>query len=194
MDQTLPRPRLPYAATLCLAWLLVGLLLTCCDRFFHVAFGVLAYRQPIVTGQAWWVFPGFVAAAAGMYLGARQFFAREIALPSRADIALGLVLFVAAYAASGVFLAWPHKLLIAFVVTWLLRVATSSNPAITFTFGLLLAVGGCVVEGLLMLTGDVAYRSPEIFHVPWWLAGLYLHGSFVVLQIVRYVETQYGRL
>jgi hypothetical protein len=45
-----------------------------------------------------------------------------------------------------------------------------------------------------MLTGDVAYRAPEIFHVPWWLGGLYLHGAFVVLQIVRHVEEAHGRL
>lgn len=193
MDHALPAPRLSYPAALALVCLGVGLLLTLCDRFFHVSFGVLSYSHPLLTGQAWWVFPGFVGAAGGMYLGARLLFLERTAPARPAAIAASLGLFVAAYAASGVFLAWPHALLAGYVVTWLLRVALAPDRAAVFVFGLILAVMGIVVEGLLMLTGDVAYSAPEIFHVPWWLGGLYLHGAFVVLQLVRFMEDRYRR-
>lgn len=194
METALSRPRLSYPASVAATWLGVGLLLTLCDRFFHVSFGVLAYRDPLFTGQAWWVFPGFVFAAASMYLSARQLFVRHTHSATPGQAGISLACFVAAYAASGLFLAWPHGLLIGFVATWLLRVAFSRDRAVTFVFGLILAVMGCLIEGLLMLSGDVAYSAPEIFHVPWWLGGLYLHGAFVVLQLVRLVEEHHGRL
>lgn len=193
MNHALPAQRLPYPAALALVFLGMGLLLTLCDRFCHVSFGVLAYSHPLATGQAWWVLPGFVGAAAGMYLGARLLFLKQAASSSPRAIAVSLGLFVAAYAASGVFLAWPHALLAGYVATWLLRVALAPDRAAVFVFGLVLAIMGMAVEGLLMLTGDVAYRAPEVFHVPWWLGGLYLHGAFAVLRITRFVEDQYGR-
>lgn len=192
MDHALPASRPSYPVALALVWLGVGLLLSLCDRFFHVSFGVLAYSHPLVTGQAWWVFPGFVGAAAGMYLGAKLLFLDRTVPARPATIAGSLGLFVAAYAASGLFLAWPRELLVGYVVTWLLRVALAPERGAVFVFGLVLAAMGMVIEGLLMLTGDVAYSAPEIFHVPWWLGGLYLHGAFVVLRLVRLVEDQYG--
>lgn len=194
MESALPRPSLSYPVHLMLTWLGVGLVLTLCDRFFHVSFGVLAYRAPLPTGQAWWVLPGFVFAAASMYLGARDLFARHCHSATPRQIATSLALFVAAYAASGLFLAHPQALLVGYVATWLARVALSPDRLVLLVFGPLLAVAGVVIEGLLMLTGDVAYSAPEIFHVPWWLGGLYLHGAFVVLQIVRHVEEAHGRL
>lgn len=186
-------PRLPYPAAVVGVWLAVGLLLTLCDRFFHVSFGVLAYSNPTWTGQAWWVFPGFVGAAASMYLSAKALFLRHCRRPATRELVASVALFVAAYAASGLFLAWPRALLVGYVLAWLLRVALGRDRGATLVFGLVLAVIGCLVEGLLTLTGDVAYSAPEIFHVPWWLAGLYLHGAFVVLQVVRRVEEHYGR-
>lgn len=194
MEAVLSRPRLSYPATVALTCLGVGLVLTLCDRLFHVHFGVLAYSDPLFNRQAWWVFPGFVVAAGAMYLSALQLFVRHTHSVSPAQVSMSLAGFVAAYAASGVFLAWPQGLLIGFVATWLLRLAFSRDRAATFIFGVILAVMGVLVEGLLMLTGDVAYSAPEIFHVPWWLGGLYLHGAFVVLQLVRLVEERHGRL
>lgn len=194
MEATLSRPALSYPVHLALVCLGVGLVLTLCDRFCHVSFGVLTYHHPLPTGQAWWVFPGFVAAAAGMYLGARDLFAKHCHSTTPRQVATSLALFVAAYAASGIFLAHPQALLIGYLATWAVRVALSPDRLALLVFGPVLAVGGMVVEGLLMLTGDVSYSAPEIFHVPWWLGGLYLHGAFVVLQIVRLVEEAHGRL
>ena len=31
----------------------------------------------------------------------------------------------------------------------------------------------------------VAYREAEIFHVPWWLGGLYAHGAFALRESMR---------
>lgn len=194
MEAALSRPRLSYPAHLAVVALGIGLVLTLCDRFWHVGFGVLSYSDPLPTGQAWWVFPGFVFAAMAMYLSARDLFARHCHSATPRQAAISLALFIAAYAASGLFLAWPQALLIGYLVTWLARVALSPDRLVLLVFGPLLAVIGCVVEGLLMLTGDVAYSAPEIFHVPWWLGGLYLHGAFVVLHIVRLVEEAHGRL
>ena len=50
------------------------------------------------------------------------------------------------------------------------------------------------MEGAGYVMGTFAYREQQVFHVPYWLAGLYLNGSFVVLQIVRGVEERYGHV
>lgn len=191
---TTPTPRLPYLLAVVLVCAAVGTLLTLCDRFFHVAFGALLYRYPIFTGQAWWVWPNFMLASGAMYVGAKLLFARHVRTPTGAKLLASNAIFVAVYALSGVFNAHPEYLLAGFLLAWLIRLVLAKDRLPLALFGVVLALAGCAFEGLLTLTGEFAYRAPEFFHVPLWLAGLYLHGSFAILHMVRMVESRYGRL
>lgn len=188
-------PRLPYPLAVVAVCAGVGSLLTLCDRFFHVAFGALHYTHPTFTGQAWWVWPNFMLASGAMYLGAKLLFAARVRQPSMPQLLVSHALFIAVYGLSGVYHEHPQLLLWGFGLGWLLRLATmAGDRGVYALFGIVLALAGCAFEGLLTLTGEFAYRAPEFFHVPLWLAGLYLHGSFAILQLVRRVEARYGRL
>lgn len=187
--------RISYPVAVALTCVAVGLLLTLCDRFSHVQFGVLSYANPVLFGQDWWVWPNFTGAALGMYLGAKFAVVRFLSTtPTDGQLAFSLAWFVAAYFATGIFAGTPQLLLAGLVLAWLLRVAISADRPVVVAFALVLALAGCAIEGAISATGQFAYRDPEIFHVPYWLAGLYLNGSFVVLQIVRRVEERYGKI
>ena len=185
---------LPYVVAVAAVSLGVGTLLTLCDRAFHVAPGALRYTDPTWTGQAWWVWPNFVAASAAMYVGAAWLFAARVPLPGAGRTAAAIAAFVAAYALSGLFEASARVLLLGFVSVWLVRLAFEPARTAVALFGVILALAGCAVEGALTLTGEFSYRAPEFFHVPLWLAGLYLHGSFAMLYVARRIETAYGRI
>lgn len=188
-------PRLPYLLAVIAVCAGIGSLLTLCDRFFHVAFGALSYTSPIFTGQAWWVWPNFMLASGAMYLGAKLLFAPQLRQPTMPQLLVSHALFIAVYGLSGVFNAHPQALLWGFCLGWLLRLATMpSDRGVYALFGVVLALAGCAFEGVLTLTGEFAYRAPEFFHVPLWLAGLYLHGSFAILQLVRRIEARYGKM
>lgn len=194
VDRLPTSPAVGYPAAVLLVCLAVGLLLTLCDLFFHVGYGVLSYAHPVLFGQAWWVYPNFVGAALGMYLGAQWLFVRHVSRVSGATLAFSLAWFVCAYAATGVFRDSPTALLAGLLLAWALRVAVSRERGVVVLYGLVLAVVGVLIEGAGYVAGTFAYRDREIFHVPYWLAGLYMNGSFLVLQIVRAVEERYGRL
>lgn len=194
MTPSSPLPSLPYPLAVIALCIVNGSLLTLCDRVFHVSSGALAYTSPTFTGQAWWVLPNFILASGGMYTGALLLFARRIRRPTVAWLAWSHIAFIAVYATSGQFFEHPRALLWSFVLIWLLRLAIEPDRIPLMGFGLLLAIAGCGVEGALTLTGEFAYRAPEFFHVPLWLAGLYLHGSFAILGAVRWLEGRYGRI
>ena len=172
----------------------VGLLLTLYDLFFHVRFGVLAYAHPVLFGQAWWVYPNFVGAALGMYLSAKWLFARRVSTVSMATLAFSLGWFVCAYAATGLFVDSPQALLAGLLAAWAIRTALDRDRLAVVVYAIILAVIGCAMEGAGFVAGTFAYRDQQVFHVPYWLAGLYMNGSFVVLQIVRRVEVRYGEV
>lgn len=113
--------------------------------------------------------------------------------PSRLPYSLAVLLVcVAAYLATGVFIDTPRALLAGLVAAFALRLAFSPDRAVTFAWALVLALVGCVMEGAISSAGGFAYHAVDVFNVPYWLAALYLNGSFLVLQIVRRVETHYG--
>lgn len=141
------------------------------------------------------MWPNFIVSSAGMYLGAVWLgFAPRVRRPSDIRVIVAILAFVAVYFASGVFVDHPRALLWGFVGAWLLRLVFEPDRGSIAAFSLLLAVGGCVVEGALTLTGEFSYSAPEWFHVPLWLAGLYLHGAFATLYLARRIEGGYGRL
>jgi hypothetical protein len=139
-----------------------------CDQI-HVQSGVLAYPHPAIADQAWW----FVAA---------RLAARDHDAPSPSRVALDAGWFLAIYAASGIWHEHPVALTIAFVATWALRRPDRRRAVL---FSLALAVGGVVYEGTLAATGAFHYRHADLYHVPMWLAGIYLHGALLALSVGR---------
>lgn len=185
--------RLSHGAAVFWVCVAVGVLLTFCDRYAHVQFGVLAYDEPAWNEQAWWVLPNFIAAALGMYLGAKYLFVRFLSGATRGEIAFSVAWFVTAYFATGFY--WQHSLALATVLTvaWILRLYLSRDRAITFVYSIVLAVIGVLMEGSLSRMTGFAYAAPDFYNVPYWLPALYLNGAFLVLQIVYKVEKRYAR-
>lgn len=94
--------------------------------------------------------------------------------------------FLLAYLLSGFGNRDPLLLSIVFYGSFLIRLAVSYERGFLLLVAALMAVGGVVGEGLLNRFGLVQYRAPEIFGVPFWLGGLYMHGAFALREGVRY--------
>jgi hypothetical protein len=167
-----------------------GIGLALCDQI-HVQSGVLDYDTGGYFGQAWWVPLQFGVAALAIVAGAAPF-ARGRAQPKLIDFVTGTAWFVAAYAASGLFDAYPNALAVAFVLTWALRVALAPQPASLVAYSLLLAAAGTAAEAALSAAGTFAYANPDLLGVPIWLPGLYLHGAPLALALSRALSEPRG--
>ncbi len=82
----------------------------------------------------------------------------------------------------------PEALAVAYVVVWIPRIAMREERAILFPFGVALALAGCVVEAAEIELGWFSYADPEVIGVPFWLAGIYLHGAPLALDVARRVD------
>lgn len=168
---------------------------TICDGV-HAFTGALSYPEPAMGIQAWWVFPGFCVAFMAimvLYRVLTQLLAgvtpvEKSTSPGNARAFVEtLTYFALVYFASGVGNEYTTTLLIIFTVLFVVRLATTYEPMWLLILATLLAIGGIAVEGALAAFGLVTYRVEEIFYVPWWLGGLYLHGAFAVRESMRYI-------
>ena len=174
---------------LALAWLALTLILCVGDHFFHLRTGMLEYNwEPLVDHQSVWIWLVFSIAAALMVGVSTLFPLRDVpdSVPWAHIIDAG-VLFVAAYALSGQLGAsHPNLLFWSLVVTWLARVACRGRDAgVYLVHGVVLSTAGVLGEGLFSKAGLFDYDLQQVAWSPWWLAGLYLHGSIALLQIMR---------
>ena len=155
----------------------------------HVRAGVLSYPHTVLFDQPWWVAPQFGLAALLMLAAARPFAAasaRRVPHPSGSRVGTEALWFVGAYAASGVFgNNHPAALTVTYAVTWLARLAWHPDRLVVAVTGIALAGGGVVYEGTLAGTGLFRYVHPDVYHVPVWLAGIYLHGAPLLLTVAR---------
>ena len=155
----------------------------------HVQSGVLSYPHPTLLDQAWWVAPQFGAAVLVM-LGAATPMAKAAAkrMPrlSAQQVATEAVWFVGAYAASGVFgNRHPAALALVYAVTWLARLIPRPDRLVVAATAVALAAGGVLYEGTLAGTGAFHYTHADVYHVPVWLAGIYLHGAPLLITVAR---------
>jgi hypothetical protein len=170
---TLPRTLSP--AGLALALPIGAAIGLCLDRI-HVVSGVLAYRDPVLWGQAWWV-PLLFAAVAPLILVNDLLATRIVGAPAGppahpVDAATGW--FIAAYLATGVFWRWPVALLVGLVLVWVVRTGRNvRRDRLVAALGL--AIAGPLFEAALASTGTFWYVHPDVLGVPIWLAGLYLY-------------------
>src|SRR5260221_12222125 len=152
-----------------------------CDQI-HVQSGVLAYPHPWLADQAWWVAPQFGVGMIVVLAAARIAVRGDTTRPPTSRVAIDAAWFLGVYAASGLGHGHPVALAVAFVVTWLAR-RPDRRGAVPFS--ILLSAGGVLYEGTLAGSGAFHYARPDLFHVPVWLAGIYLHGALLALSVAR---------
>ena len=179
--------------------LLGAAITTLCDGV-HVYTQTLSYTTPFLFGQAWWVFPGFVLAflfMGGVYFGLVNrlplFFAvkKSISGGSLRDVVETATAFALIYVMSGLGSNEPLLLSAVFYGTFVLRLAFSYDRLFLLLLAVLMALGGMFVESLYAAAGLMAYRYPDVFYVPFWLGGLYVHGAFALREGMRFFV--YGR-
>jgi hypothetical protein len=156
----------------------------------HVISGVLAYREPILAGQAWWV-PFLFAIAAPLvlvndYLPRLVLGAPKGGVPVR-DVDAEAGWFIAAYLATGLFWQWPWLLAAGLAGVWLSRGRRYLRPdRLAAAVGL--AVTGPLFEAALSATGGFWYITPNFLGIPLWLAPLYLYVADLAAALVDWLE------
>ena len=174
--------------------LLGAFVATVCDGF-HVHTRTLAYPDPFLFGQAWWVFPGFVLAFLFMAYAYSLIVVRlPAAIPAQKSASRGnardLVEAVMAFALVYLLSAFgnfePALLSVIFYGTFVVRWLFSYDRLWLLLLAVAMAVGGMFVEGLYAGMGLMTYRYVDVFHVPFWLGGLYVHGAFALREGMRY--------
>jgi hypothetical protein len=172
---------------------LSAIVATVCDAN-HVATGTLAYPRPVLFGQAWWVLPGFCLGfflmgasylVAGRRLGATSSMERSTAPGNVAALVEAMTSFVLVYLMSGFGNESPAALSFVFYGAFALRLAFTYERAWLLAVAVTLAIGGMAAEGTMGAAGIVAYRHVDVFHVPLWLGGVYMHGAFALREGMR---------
>lgn len=176
---------------------------TVCDAI-HVKTKTLSYPDPLYWKQAGWVFPGFNSAFVSMgvlYVGLAKALQHNIPIVESqkkgelTPFIETLSYFAMIYMLSGFGNYHPKLLCFIFYGTFVLRLGASYEKEWLLIIALLLAFGGMFVEGALAEFDLVAYRAPEVFNVPWWLGGVYLHGAFALREGMRtFVYQQNGHV
>ena len=172
---------------------LAAIVATICDGI-HVYTQTLSYPYPLIFNQAWWVFPGFFLAFISMaiaYLILSHLFKNTIPIKlssqygTSGELVETLTTFAIIYILSGFGNFHPTALCIIFYSTFALRFLFSYERYWLLIIAILLAMGGVLFEGLLAEFGQVKYRHSDIFNVPYWLGGVYMHGAFALRSGMR---------
>ncbi|RZG75053.1 hypothetical protein [Acinetobacter sp. WCHAc060025] len=174
--------------------LVAAITATICDGY-HVYTHTLSYPNPLLFNQAWWVFPSFFLAFSSMsinYLQLIHALPNTIATTesqtsgSLEHLIESLILFVMVYLLSAFGNNDPSMLSIIFYSTFIIRLFFSYERIFLTIIAIILAIAGMFFEGLLSHFELVAYHHVDIFYVPWWLGGLYMHGAFALRSGMRY--------
>lgn len=177
------------------AWLGLALalgLLGAANDQFHVQSELLAYPDPWLLDQAWWVPLNFAVLLTSLVAVTMPLARRWLPgapAPANARLAADFAWFVGAYALSGLVAPDnPGALALAYVVVWIPRVWTRPERRFLAAYGLALALAGCSVEAAEIAFGWFSYADPDVVGVPFWLAGIYLHGAPLALGVARRLD------
>ena len=164
----------------------LGLLGAALDQF-HVQAELLSYPDPWLWDQARWVPLNFAVLLTGLVAATIPLTRRfDGPVPGNGLLAADFAWFAGAYALSGLVAPdAPGALAIGYVVVWIGRIALREDRAILFPFGVALALAGCGVEAIEIELGWFSYADPDVANVPFWLAGIYLHGAPLALDVAR---------
>jgi hypothetical protein len=170
----------------------LGLLGAACDQV-HVQSGLLSYPDPWLWDQAAWVPLNFAVLLTGLVLvtipltGVAA--ARGVPEPGDRRLVADLAWFVGAYGLSGLVAPdYPDALTIAYVAVWIPRIALRDDRMFLYPYGVALALAGCLVEAVEIELGWFSYADPDVIGVPFWLAGIYLHGAPLAFGVARRVD------
>lgn len=167
---------------------------TLCDAV-HVHTQTLSYPHPFVSGQAWWVYPGFVLVF--LFMEYAYFFTvnrlppsiprqKSVSSGSAAEAVETAITFALVYLLSGFGNFDPTLLSVIFYGTFATRWLFTYDRLLLLLLAALMAAGGMFVESAMSAAGLVTYRQADVFHVPFWLGGLYVHGAFGLREGMRY--------
>jgi len=168
--------------------LLAAIVATLCDAI-HVYTQTLSYPDSQFFSQAWWVFPGFFIAFCSMafiYLWLADTLKHWINSTlschheNTQTLVEALTLFAIIYILSGFGNFDPVALCWIFYISFLIRWGFSYERLWLLIVAITLAIGGMFFEGLLAEFELVKYRHSDIFNVPYWLGGVYMHGAFAL--------------
>jgi len=160
----------------------------------HVHTQTLSYPNPFLFGQAAWVFPGFVLAFLVMEMSYLLVVTRlpdgvsirqSISKGNVRDLVESIIVFALVYLLSGFGNFEPVFLSFIFYGTFAVRWMFSYDKLWLLLLAVLMAIGGMFAEGVLAAMGLVTYRYIDVFHVPFWLGGLYVHGAFALREGLR---------
>lgn len=178
-------------ATTCL--LVLGATLGAGLDGIHTHLGVEAYAVPWHWLMARWVpllFAGAAIAIGLVPVVADLAAFGSVARKSLGRVVAGLLLFVLAYALSGLlataFAACTWTLAALFVLVWIVGDGTRLGLGLA----VLAAVAGVTVEMTLVHVGAFWYVSPHIVGVPVWLPWLYAIAAVAVGNVGRYVVSR----
>lgn len=173
--------------------ILGAIIASLCDAN-HVLTGTLSYPQPFILGQGWFVFPGFFFAFTVMainYHYTTKLFPSSLSRESSfsagnaAPFVEALLFFMVVYLMSGFGNHYSALLSVIFFIGFFIRLLFTYDKGFIFLFAVLLGVGGMLVEGAMTKFDLVHYREPEIFGVPYWLGGVYMHGALALREGMR---------
>lgn len=177
-----------------LAWfglaVALGLLGAALDQF-HVQSGLLAYPETAWWDQAWWVplnFAVLLTSLVAITIAMLRAGLVDASPPGNGRLLTDLAWFVGAYGMSAAVAPdHPDLLAAAYVLTWLPRVLArpAGERPFLLVYGVGLALAGCAVEAIEIGLGWFSYAEPQVAGVPLWLAGIYLHGSPLALDVSR---------
>lgn len=172
---------------------LIGTVFATLGDAIHVHTHTLVYTHPSLFGQAWWVAPNFFITFMVMILTYALLvrllpagFTEQSTRPvSFAAFVETMATFFLVYLLSGFANGEPGLLCAIFYAGFVLRWLYTYDKPWLLLLSVLMAAGGMAAEGVLGAMGVVAYRHQDIFHVPWWLGGLYMHGAFALREGMR---------
>jgi hypothetical protein len=156
----------------------------------HTFSGTTEYTSPFVLRTAWWV-PLLFASAYGvggfLYAVAHRRLRGPASLRSGRELAIGLVIFAALYAASAYLpasnVAKTIVLTAGAVSLWLWLDRSFQGLALATVA----AIAGPVTEIALIRLGLFRHRQPDFLGIPMWLPALYLASGPSFGQLSRLV-------
>lgn len=173
----------------------LGALFATMGDAIHARTHTLSYPNPVLFNQAWWVYPGFllvflfmgylyVIGNGRLFIGmqARQSASRG----SSREMIEAAAAFIFVYFLSGYGNYDPAMLSVIFYCAFAARLLFTYDRAWLLLVAVAMAAGGMLAEGAMSALGLVTYRHVDVFHVPWWLGGLYLHGAFALREGMRF--------
>jgi hypothetical protein len=95
--------------------------------------------------------------------------------------------FALVYLLSGFGNKEPVLLAAIFYGSFVLRTLVTYERGWLWALATVMAIGGMFAEGTLSALGGVNYHHVDIYHVPWWLGGLYMHGAFALREGMRWM-------